>query len=91
MNADLAGFFSWGFFKRVDSIGQMMKGLFVNGEDGHLRLLEKTRLIECADFDENQTGRSRGPADHVGSAISAELSCDRIFKIASSKGFCGSI
>ena len=64
-----------------------MEDLFVDGEDGHLRLLEKSGVIEAADFDENHTGRSRGPADQMGSAISAEIACDRIFKIASLKGF----
>ena len=70
--------------KRGQAVGDVMESLLVDGVDRHLRLAEKSWIVERADFQDH--GRqSRPPRDEVRAAFAAEFPRHGAFKIAAGK------
>ncbi len=57
-----------------------MEGLFVDGIDRHLRHAEQTRIVECADLQDDQR-QTRSPRCQMGAVVAAELPRHRTIEI----------
>lgn len=69
----------------------VMEALLVNGEYRHLGLVENMRIIECSDLYENDARGTWRLTDHMRPTVSAELTCDGVFKVATLESLGGSI
>src|SRR5216684_1578752 len=66
------------------SLGDLMEGLLVDGEDRHLRGAKQSGIVERADF-QNRRGQTRTTCGQMGAAFGAEFPRHRVLEIAAGK------